>query len=244
MGTWGYGILQNDTAQDSLCEIARNIEEDISELDTGSEANAAMLGAAVGVLLMFSPYSFNPESPFYPTLIKALEINKDFFYLLHGNCHNILMAVLAGQGLALALRPGALDPNLDTVLHGDEEPHDFPTQKAFSFYEEDLFHHSAALTYTQQLVDRLIDEVDDGFSDEEMVSDLSREGYFMGAFALLLVLQPIYIAPNKFIQWQRQVHSFLDKLEIEEDDPEREFTEKYNRLLDLAFEYGIKKFSK
>jgi hypothetical protein len=56
MGAWGYGILQNDAAQDSMCEVARRIESDIASLsDSGSEKNAASLGAATGLLLQFSP---------------------------------------------------------------------------------------------------------------------------------------------------------------------------------------------
>jgi hypothetical protein len=32
MGAWGYGTLQNDTAQDGISEVARRIEEDIASL--------------------------------------------------------------------------------------------------------------------------------------------------------------------------------------------------------------------
>jgi hypothetical protein len=76
MGAWGYGILQNDTAQDGLYEVAHEVEEAVGEWMIGSEANAARLGAAVGILLQFSPYSFESENPFVVRLTEALRANQ------------------------------------------------------------------------------------------------------------------------------------------------------------------------
>ena len=49
MGAWGYGILQNDPAQDSICEVAIRIEADVAGLSIEcNEENAAKAGAAIG----------------------------------------------------------------------------------------------------------------------------------------------------------------------------------------------------
>jgi len=110
MGAWGYGILQNDTAQDGMCEVATRIEADI----TGMAANpgketAAQLAAATALLLQFSPYSFNPENDFYDKLIAALTANHGHFAQLPGAAKETLDAIIAGRGAELAARDGDVD---------------------------------------------------------------------------------------------------------------------------------------
>ncbi|MEM7012061.1 MAG: hypothetical protein AAF585_11315, partial [Verrucomicrobiota bacterium] len=70
MGAWGYGILENDAAQDGLNDVAWPIHEDVAALSkqTATLESAAKLGAAVGLLMQWSPYSFNPENSFFATL--------------------------------------------------------------------------------------------------------------------------------------------------------------------------------
>lgn len=243
MGAWGYGILQNDTAQDSMCEVAHRIESDIEQLSlTASEENAAKVGAAVGLLLQFSYYSFSPENEFSNTLVRALAVNREHFDQLPGNSANVLNAIIDGQGTELAGRDGEIDAEVDKALHSDENE-GFIMQKAFSVCERDLFRHPLAAAYVQKVVDEIVAEVDEGFADDEMVDDLSREAEFMGGFGLLLILPAGTVNPEKFRQWRDQFHEVWKDWEPTGDDMEDVFAQKYNGYLELAFECGIKKYS-
>ena len=244
MGAWGYGVLQNDTAQDGICDVANTIEEHICKLKKkGSIDSAAVLGAATGILLQFSPYSFNPESNFYPDLVEALKNNKPFFSALPAKAVRVLETVLEGKSETLLERPGTLDKDIDKALKGDEEPKGFIMEKEFSYRDIELFSHPVARQYIQEVVDDLVAEVDEGFKDEEQVSDISREGYFMGAFGLLLVLEPCKIDPEYFLQWQNRFNKVWQSLDFEPDELEDKFNALYNANLYLAFDCGIKKFT-
>ena len=242
MGAWGYGILQNDAAQDSMCEVANRIESDIASLpNAGSEEEAAKVGAATGLLLQFSPYSFNPENDFSNKLIGALSANREFFVHLPGNSAEILNQVIDGRGSELAERDGEVDPEIEKALHSDENE-EFIMQKAFSVSERDLFRHPVAVNYVQPIFDRIVAEVDEGFENDELVSDLSREAEFMGAFALLLILPSGRVNPEKFNQWRDRFRRVWEDIEPIDDEIEKEFAENYNRYLELAFQCGAAKF--
>ena len=241
MGTWGAGILQNDIAQDGMCFVARKIEQNIEELpNISSETNAAKLGAAVGLLLQFSFYSFNPENDFNKSLLQKLRTYKDDFSKLPGKSGEILQSILAGKGEDLASQDGILDEQVEIALHS-EAKNEFPVQKAFSTIEDDLFTHPAAQDYLQTVVDNLVKEVDEGFQDEEIVDDLSREGEFMGAFSLLLIIPKAKIAPQYFQKWQAIYERAIAETEIHES--EQDFYREYNSYVRIAFDYGIKRYS-
>ena len=242
MGAWGYGIIQNDAAQDSMCEVAHRIESDITALSgAGSEEDAAKVGAATGLLLQFSPYSFNPENDFHDRLIGALIANRKYFVHLDGKSAEILNQIIDGRGSELAARDGEVDADIEKALHSDENE-DFIMQKAFSVSEHDLFRHPVAMKYVQQIFDRIVADVDEGFEDEELVSDLSREAEFMGAFALLLVLPAGRVNSGKFHQWRDRFREVWEDIEPIDDEIERKFEENYNRYLELAFQCGSARF--
>lgn len=59
-----------------------------------------------------------------------------------------------------------------------------------------------------------MNQVDAGFAEDEYVaSDLSREGRFMGAFGLLLIIEPCVINPEKFTEWKTLVLEARNKYE-------------------------------
>jgi hypothetical protein len=76
-----------------------------------------------------------------------------------------------------------------------------------------------------------------------LVSDLSREADFMGAFALLLILPKGRVDPAKFRQWRNRFHEVWEDVEPTDDETEQEFEEKYNGYLELAFQCGVDRFS-
>lgn len=207
------------------------------------EATAARLAAATALLLQFSPNSFNPENDFYGKLVSALDANREHFEQLPGRSEDILIAIIDGRGADLAARNGNVDASIDKALHS-EENEKFVMQKAFSVIEADLLKHPQSILYLQQVVDAMIEEIDKGFSDEEAVSDLSRDAHFMGPFGLLLVLPECRVDPSKFLQWKQQFTDIWDNVEPTEDENEIVFEDRYNAYLELAFECGIKRYSK
>lgn len=243
MGAWGYGILQNDTAQDGICEAARRIEGDIADMAANpGEETVARLSAATALLLQFSSYSFNPENDFCGILVAALTANRAYFSQLPGNCEEILNAIIAGCGSELAARDGEVDSEIDRALHSDEND-GFIMQKAFSVVETDLLRHPVSAAYLQSIIDAAVEEIDEGFADEEAVSDLSREAYFMGPFGLLLVLPKGHVNPEKFHQWKKRFNDVWKGLDPIEDEDEKKFEAKYNGHLELAFKCGAERFS-
>jgi hypothetical protein len=243
MGAWGYGILQNDTAQDGMCIVADRIKADILALpDKASEDSAAKIGAATGLLLMISPFSFHPDNELYQPYIEKLKLNRSHFSALPGKSADLLNAIIDGQGLDLAERIGTLDSDIDRALHSDEN-FGFPVQKDISLREDDLFRHPGAADYVQQVTYRLVEEVAEGFQDDDVVSDLSREAEFMGAFSLLLVFPKAKVDPAKFIEWRDSYRRVMKNAGPDEDEAERKFQEEYDRYLELAFAYGIQRYS-
>jgi len=210
MGAWGYVVLQNDAAQDSLCDVAHWIEHDLVGFAANpSEENAARLGAAIGLLLQWSPYTFAPENEnVYPNLIKALKANQEGTKSLPGKSPEILEQIRLGEGSNLAQRPGVYDAAIDVALLGAEKPNAFPMEKAFALREDELFLHKAAREYVQDLAEKIVNAVVEGFDEsEDVISDLSRESEVMGAFGLVLILEPIQIDPLLFKEWKGKSRS-------------------------------------
>ena len=241
MGSWGYGILQNDTAQDGICDVIHRIERDISNLPaTPSRDTAARLAAGIALLLQLSPYSFDPENDFRDKLMLVLAANRHYFAQLPRTAEGILGAILDGRGQELASRDGDVDLQIDTVLHSDENE-GFIMQKTFSAVETDLLQHPISIAYLQRIVDSIVEMVNKGFSDEQML-DLSREAYFIGQVGLLLVLPQCHVDPNNFKQWQDRFTKLWGKKSTD-NKIESEFDTRYNANIVKAFKCGIERFS-
>ncbi|WP_145373795.1 hypothetical protein [Symmachiella dynata] len=134
-------------------------------------------------------------------------------------------------------------PNdLERAFHGFE-PSEFPTQKAFGERHEDLFRHPESTRFTQNFVDSLVKQVDEGFADEDVVDDLSRDGEFMGPLGLLLIIEPCKIDSGKFTQWREQFQDVWGDREPSNDDMEAKFEASYRPCVELALDYGLRKFT-
>ena len=209
-----------------------------------SVQTAAQLAAATALLIQISPYSFDPGNEFSGTLTAALAANSDYFAELPGNAGNTLSQVVDGGGPGLAEQEGAVHEEIDRALHSDENE-GFVMQKACAAVETDLLEHPASAEYLQSVADRMVRQVDEGFEDDECVSDLSREAFFMGAFGLLLVIPQSNVDADLFRKWQKRYHDVRKSMEPieEEDEIEIEFEEAYNECLELAFKCGIERYS-
>ena len=243
MGAWGYGIVQNDTAQDGMCAVAGEVEQHIAGLpDAPSEGHAAELGAAVGLLLHFSHYSFNPENPFHQTLLDKLRAYEGEFDKLPGNAGEILAAVLAGQGAELNDREGPIHKDVEVAMHGAGRS-TFMMQKVFSVAEPELFAHPDARAYIQRLIDGIVAEVEATFEDDDLVGDLSREADAVGPTALLLVVPAGQVDPERFVRWRARYRAVIEAMGESGDQTEDTFQHEYGKCLELAFRCGIDRFS-
>ena len=244
MGAWGYGILQNDTAQDGMCDAAERSHSMLPGFaENPGPDTAARLAATVGMCLQFSRYLFDADSPSHAQLLQAIEANRQYLAQLPGKAESILLSVLDGQGLELADRGEDLPDDLEKAFRGFD-PSNFPTQKIFGERHGDLFQHPESARFTQEFVDRLVKQVDEGFADEDMLDDLAREGDFMGPLGLLLIIEPCKIDSKKFAQWRKQFQDVWKNLEPRNDEMEIKFEASFRPCVELALDYGFRKFSK
>jgi hypothetical protein len=253
VGAWGAGILQNDTAQDGIVEMTHTVGEDVARLgrQRPTEKGAAQLGAAVGLLLQFSWYSFAPDNDESRTLIDALDHTKGAWSPLPLRARTVLRRVLIGRGVELAARPARLGRKLRYGLFEDElERQDgHPMQRVFGRREPTLFEHPEAAGYAQKFADRCVRRVDEDFSDPDLVEDLAREAEGMGAFALLLLIEPCRVRPQKVAGWRKKADRAFARIrkECADNDSESwqqelEFYEDYHKCLAVAFDQLAAKF--
>src|SRR5262249_21764783 len=108
--------MEGDGPSDYIDDLAEQIEEDIAGFfeEEPSEANSARLGAAIGVLLQVSAYSF--ESDFARALRNALNHQSKMLSMLPEDARKILEAVARGKGPELAKGTRILDVPLGTIL--------------------------------------------------------------------------------------------------------------------------------
>ncbi len=238
MGTWGAGILQNDAAQDSLVEAAQQIEEAITEMaEDSSERSWPRLLAALGLLVQFSPYSLNRENPLSAVLARALERHRPRMEGVSPELARALDALADRREPAYDVREFA--PALETALHG-RDASTFPMQKTWARPPDGCFAHPEARALLQEFAGRRIAKVEADFADEEALSDLCRESFAMGDFALLLILDSIDVDPATFERWR----AAWREGRLEPDPSEADFYDEYNACLESAFAYGIARFSK
>jgi hypothetical protein len=241
MGTWGHGILQNDTAQDGLCEVLHWIADGILKLEKKrpSEKNAARLGAAVGLLLHLNAgYWFNPEHDFQARLLAILERHRSAFRHLPAGPARLLEEVRQGKGEELVNRDGPPNPALSAILFARDVP-GFSMQRTFGRREPALFEHAEAARSVQEIADRCVACIDEEFDDDEMVGDLCREASCMGAFGVLLEIEPCRVDPDKFASWRARYRD----VRWEPSADEADFFARYDTCIEAAFRYGIEKFA-
>jgi len=243
MGAWGHGILQNDTAQDGLVGVIHTIYDDVVALEKKptNAKTAARLGAGVGLLLQLSAgYWFSDDGPSWPKLREVLAQHERAFADVSPEVDRLLADVLAGKGRELAARDGPPDARLGEALFATNSD-GFPMERTFGLREPALFAHKEAARYVQEVADRLVKQLDDGFADDDVVAFLDEEAEWIAALAVLLVLEPCRVDPDHFASWRAR---FRRATAADEEDVDQEsFEARYGACLERAFQIGIDKFA-
>jgi hypothetical protein len=244
MGAWGHGILQNDSAQDDLCEVIEGIYGDVIALgkEPTNRRTVARLGAGVGLMLQLSAsYWFGEEGEYWPELREVLAQHESGFAAVSPEAGRILADVLAGKGEELAARDASPDARLSGALFA-KDSQGFMMERTFGYREPALFTDPEAARYVQDVADRLAKVVDEGVAQDYMVEDPCREADFIGALSVLLVLEPCQVGPDRFASWREQFRKVQAEAEPG-DSSEADFFARYNDCLDQALQIGIDRFS-
>lgn len=238
MGTWDHGILDNDTALDGLGDLAGGIVVDVRALASARPGarSTAQLGAAVGLLLQMSAYSFSEGSDAAPDLAAAIRAHEAGLRHLPPRAQAVLRQVLAGQGEQLAERPARLRPETAALLHAGQG-----ARSGFGLREASLFARPAATAYVQQIARRCVAAIQEDFEDEDNWHDLCREGIGAGALAALLVIGPCRVPRSKLERWRRCAQKGLARLEAEADE-ELSFHRVYYRNLDRVYAALLRRY--
>jgi hypothetical protein len=229
MGVWGRGLLQGDSPLDYIYSQTNKLRQDLERLarEPASESAAARLGAVVGLLLQFYPYSLQDEHV-TPVLDAAMEQHRGWFHALPARVRAVFRLIKAGGAAKLGARPArGVDRRIRKAL-GD----------GMGYREAALFAHPAAAAYAQEFADACVDAMDEeiGCEGETWMDDV--EG-FMGVFALLLLIEPCHVSPRKIRAWRKAIRAVYDA----EKDECSAFVKDYMRNVEGAFEGALEKFS-
>lgn len=201
MGAWGSGIFQNDLTQDELCEVADGIEAALGQLGDPSPETGAQLAAGIALLMQFSPYSLDPDGPSRERILAAITTHRSAIDSPSAELSAALDAIVAGErpDYQLMKFPAAIE----TALHGPQQS-EFPVQKTWARAPEGVFDHPAARAFLRGVADSCAGKAEQLFleSEEWVLGDLCREGFGMGSFGLLLVLDPIDLDVARVKRWR------------------------------------------
>jgi hypothetical protein len=244
MGAWGYGLLQNDSSQDGLCDIHDRIEADVGKLARRrpGEAMAARLAGGIGLLLHLNAhYSFNSENAFFGQLDAALARQEPAFDTLPRKAATILRNLRANpeKGADLVDRTGPLDKQLQVGFFNKGKG--FPMERRMGKREPALFEHPGSAAYVQEVADRCLRVVVAGFRKRGILRDLCREGGdIIAALATLFVIEPCAINPARLRDcWELYRAAAVGANYEDEED----FQNAYRACLRAALTAGIRKFS-
>ncbi|MBX3251356.1 MAG: hypothetical protein KF901_29535 [Myxococcales bacterium] len=239
MGTWGSGILQNDQAADSVLDAAKAVEDALRGLvvgPVGSDSAGRMLGA-VGLLMRFSPYSFDLENDVRAPLVEAVGRQIPALPEVSAEARAALDALLAGR--EPDYRMTTFPPRLARALFGSNERSQFPMEGTWADAPEGVFELPAARALAQEVADGCVAAIDEDFEHEQSLEDPCRESEAMGRLALLLVLDGIRVDPSCFVGWR----DAWRRGRREPVPSEVAFFQKYDACLEAAIAYGIERFS-
>jgi hypothetical protein len=245
MSAWGYGILQNDIAQDALCEVIAGIYDDVVALgrEPTDRTTIARLGAGVGLMLQLSAsYWFSEEGKYWTPLREVLVLHEKGFAAVSPEAGRILADVRAGKGEELAARNAPPDARLGGALFAtDLQPLPMPLERTIGYREPALFADPDGARYVQELADRLARNVDDGIVHDHMVAEPFRAD-FIAALGVLLILEPCWIDPDRFASWRARFRKM--QADVGPGDPDdSEFIAAYSACLEQALQIGIDRFS-
>lgn len=245
MGAWGHGIMQNDSAQDDLCEVIAGIYDDVIALgkEPTNRTTVARLGAGIGLMLQLSAsYWFNEEGEHWPPLREVLALHEKGFAAVPPEAGCILAHVLAGKGEELADRDAPPNARLSGALFAKDLQGFHPFERTFGYREPALFGEPEAARYVQEVADRLANVVDEGVAHDYMLEHPCDEADFIAALSVLLVLEPCHVGPGRFASWRERFRKV--QAEAKPGDPaEADFLARYNGCLDQALQIGADRFS-
>lgn len=213
-----YIYSQTDKLRQELERLAQ---------EKASESAAARLGAAVGLLLQFHPYSLQDERV-TPALDAAMEQQRSWFHALPARARKVFRQIAAGEVAKLRERRArGVDRRIRKALgHG------------LGYREAALFAHPAATAYAQEFADACVEAMEEeiGSAGETWMDDV--EG-FMGIFALLLLIEPCRVSPRKIQAWRKKIRAVYEA----EEGERSAFVKKYMRNVEAAFDGALEKFS-
>jgi hypothetical protein len=228
MGTWAEGILDNDGAFDGLGDLQQHLVDRLIALgeEMPSDEATGALAAVVGMLLQLSEGSFLDDGDL-DEVQTALRAHQPFEGL-SAEAAKLLERVLAGEGHALASRPAELGAKVIDLLHSEAG-----SKSPFGAREAALFEGEAAADEVQDVVDWCVDQLASDFEEDDVVSDLAREGEYVGLLGALLVLEPASLPDEDFVAWRTAAKEGLAV--IEESADEVDFHRQYYQRLDTVF---------
>ncbi len=228
MGTWAEGILDNDGALDGLGDLQQHLVDRLLALgeEMPSDDATGALAAVVGMLLQVSDDAFDEEGDL-DEVRTALRAHQPFTGVSAGAAA-LLERVLAGEGHTLAHRPAELGAKVIDLLHAEAG-----SPSPFGVREAVLFEGEAAADEVQDVVDWCVDQLAHDFEEDDVVSDLAREGEYVGLLGALLVLEPAVLPDEDFVAWRSAAQEGLAVLEESAD--EVDFHRKYYQRLDAVF---------
>ena len=231
MGTWGAGLLDNDTTLDGLGEIAHELVEHIeTAADAPPAEGAGRLAAALGTLLQLSRFDFSDESPNFIRIKKAVARRKDDApTFLSTEAIALLQRIAEGDPAIQVEHPAPMDTALAEALHEGR------TSSYFGRRESALFETPAAITFVEALVTTLTERIESELSDPELCTDLAREAQWMGALGFLLVLEPCSIPVETVSRWRANAAQGLATLD-DDDDEELDFHRAYHANVDIVLQ--------
>ncbi len=226
MGAWDTAILTNDTALDSLGEVSNRIEEDIRALgEAPTPQRTAELGAAVGLLLVFSPYSFDPDNEMRGVIQQKLAAYHGLLSALGSEAATLLNALAAGDDTPIGEKM-KLSPQLAAALYGVQEDGS-PSNDEEGAYRPTLFSHPDARAYLARVVERCAQDIETDLEDEEVLEDLSREAVGIGSLGALAVIEPVGLTAERVARWRARVQEGLQSLVEGEAYEDADFDQRF-----------------
>ncbi len=236
MGTWAEGILDNDAAFDGLGDLQHHLVDEcirLGEEMPSPEATGA-LAAAIGTVLQLAPNAFAPDADL-DELTTALRAHQPFSDL-SSSAAALLERLLTDEAQTLAARRATMTPALLDLLHADSskaKKDGSTVPSPFGVREAALFEGPAAADFVQDVADWCLDQLAIDFEDDELISDLAREGESVGMLGALLVLEPMTLPLEDLATWRAAAQEGLAV--IEESADEVPFHQQYYHRLDGVF---------
>lgn len=215
MGAWATALMSNDTALDELGEFVDQLRDD---LDAAEDVERAL--GLLAVILQLAPYLLDEE------------VDED----TAGEIRDVAGAALpeaspAGQVVLRAIAEKkplpegeSLAPDLAHLLTDTPNSPFGPRFPA-------LFESEGARAVVQEVVDRVVAQVDAELAHESVTTDLCNEALSMGPLGALLVLAPATLPAATILGWRERTRAGLARLESDGNE-ELEFHRPYHANLE------------